>query len=130
MIARKVDWIIANHDKKTRGREFGAMMAMGSVDGLLAVWDEFERRREAGDHDLKVATIFTYAANEEDPDADGILPDPDFPGDAVPPAALPKRDRLQAIVDAYNARWHRRERPERRRLLRLLQSLGKAGEGP
>ena len=105
VVARKVGWVIENHGRKTRDRQFGAMMAMGSVDGLLAVWDEFERRREAGEHDLAVAAIFTYAANEEDPDADGLLPDPEFPGDAVPPAAEPKRDRLQAIVEAYNARY-------------------------
>lgn len=104
MIARKVEWVIGNHARKTRDRQFGAMMAMGSVDGLLLVWDEFERRRAVGEHDLNVAAIFTYAANEEDPDADGLLPDPEFPGDAVPPAAQPKRDRLQAIVEAYNAR--------------------------
>lgn len=104
-IAHKVAWVVENHDRKTRNRQFGAMMAMGSVDGLLAVWDEFERRRAAEEHDLNVAAIFTYAANEEDPDADGLLPDPEFPGDALPPAALPKRDRLQAIVEAYNARF-------------------------
>lgn len=105
-------------------------MVMGSVDGLLAVWDEFARRREAGEHALKLATIFTHAANEEDPDADGILPDSDFPGDTMPPAALPKRDRLQAIVEAYNARYGIAESVlNGNKLLRLVQGSGKAGEG-
>ena len=32
----------------------------------------------AGEHDLRVATIFTYATNEEDTDADGLIGEPDL----------------------------------------------------
>ena len=99
------DWIVANHDRKTRGREFGAIMAVGSVDALIAYYDAFERKRLAGEHDLKIATIFTYAANEADPDADGLIPETEFPDGPADPASLPRRDRLQGFVEAYNARY-------------------------
>jgi len=41
-----VDWIIENHDRKTRQRQFGAMMCVGSVDGLLLYYDCFEAKRK------------------------------------------------------------------------------------
>lgn len=99
------DWVIENHDRKTRQREFGAIMATGSVDALIAFYDAFERKRAAGQHDLKIATIFTYAANEEDPEADGLIPETDFPQGEPDPASLPRRDRLQNFVQDYNARY-------------------------
>ncbi len=100
-----VDWIIQNHDRKTRGRQFGAIMAVSSVDALLSYYDAFEARRQAGAHDLKIATIFTYADNEEDPEADGLIPDVDMPEGAPTAAQLPRRDRLAACVGDYNARY-------------------------
>jgi len=104
-IASVVDWIIANHDRKTRGRQFGAIMAVASVDALIAYYEAFEARRQAGAHDIKIATIFTYAANEDDPEADGLIPGTEFPGDTTSPDQAPKRDRLAAFVADYNARF-------------------------
>ncbi len=104
-IGAVADWIIANHDRKTRGRQFGAVMAVSSVDTLIAYYEAFEARRQAGAHDLKIATIFTYAANEDDPEADGLIPDTEFPGDTVSADQAPKRDRLAAFVADYNARY-------------------------
>lgn len=95
-----VNWIIDNHDRKTRGRQFGAIMAVGSVDGLIEYYEAFERARQTGRHDLKIATIFTYAANDADPDADGLLPDTNFPDGAPATAQLPFPDDAQA----YQAR--------------------------
>ncbi|MBW2219352.1 MAG: hypothetical protein JRF40_07665, partial [Deltaproteobacteria bacterium] len=37
----------------------------------------FKKKKEGGEHDLRVAAIFTYGANEDDPDAIGLLPDID-----------------------------------------------------
>lgn len=100
-----VDWVIENHDRKTRNRQFGAMMCVGSVDGLIKYYDCFEAKRKAGAHDLKLATIFTYAANEEDPDADDLIPETSFPSGSATPAQLPRRDKLAEYVAAYNARY-------------------------
>ena len=100
-----VNWVIENHDRKTRGRQFGAMMCVGSVDGLIKYYDCFEAKRKAGAHDLKIATIFTYAANEEDPDADDLIPETSFPSGSATPAQLPRRDKLAEYVGDYNARY-------------------------
>ncbi|MBJ2152671.1 type I restriction endonuclease subunit R [Paracoccus sp. IB05] len=95
------DWVIANHDTKTRGRQFGAIMAVPSVDALIQYYETFDAKRRAGLHDLKIATIFTYAANPDDVEADGLLPDTGFP-DSVAPRDAPKRDKLAEFVAHYN----------------------------
>lgn len=95
------DWIIQNHDTKTRGRQFGAIMAVSSVDALIRYFEAFDAKRQAGLHDLKIATIFTYAANPDSAEADGMLPEEDFP-DSVAPQDTPKRDKLVEFVALYN----------------------------
>ena len=68
-IDKITDYIIANHDRKTHSREFTAMMCVSSVDVLCKYYEAFRHKS----HKLKVATIFSYNANEEDKDADGII---------------------------------------------------------
>lgn len=70
-----VDYIIANHDRKTHGRTFTGMFCVSSVDTLIKYYDIFQRKKEEGKHNLKIATIFSYAANEDDADANGFLPE-------------------------------------------------------
>jgi type I restriction enzyme R subunit len=70
-----VDYIIANHDRKTHGKTFTGMFCVSSVDTLIKYYDIFQRKKEEGKHNLKIATIFSYAANEEDADANGFLPE-------------------------------------------------------
>ena len=76
-------------------------MAVSSVDALIQYFEAFEQKRAAGQHDLKIATIFTYAANPDDPKADGLLPETTFP-DVVAPQDTPKRDKLVEYVGLYN----------------------------
>lgn len=102
-IATITDWVIQNHHKKSRRKQFGAIMCVGSVDALLQYYECFDAKRRAGEHDLKVASIFTYAANEDDPDADGLIPETHFPSDSTSSVSTPKRDRLVEIVNDYNA---------------------------
>ena len=103
-----VDWIIANHDRKTHGKQFSAMLCVSSVDALITYYEAFKRKREAGQHHLRVATIFTYAANEEDPDADGLIGDPDL-NVADLPVNVHKRDKLESFVADYNAMYQTKE---------------------
>lgn len=70
-----VDYIIANHDRKTHGRTFTGMFCVSSVDTLIKYYDIFQRKKEEGKHNMKIATIFSYAANEDDADANGFLPE-------------------------------------------------------
>ncbi len=69
------DYIIERHAVKTRNKEFTAMMCVGSVDTLIKYYELFAAKKKEGKHKLRIATIFSYTANEEDKDADGILDD-------------------------------------------------------
>jgi type I restriction enzyme R subunit len=97
-----VDWIIENHDKKTQKRLFASMLCVSSVEVLLRYYEVLKRKKAEGKHDLRVATVFTFTANEEDSDADGLIGEPDIGGEGgvVNPHT---RDKLQACVDDYNA---------------------------
>lgn len=103
-----VDWIIQNHDRKTHNKQFSAMLCVSSVDALIAYYEAFRRKKDAGEHHLRVATIFTYGPNEADPDADGLIGDPDL-NIADLPVDVHKRDRLQSFVDDYNAMYQTKE---------------------
>ncbi|MDO9155221.1 MAG: type I restriction endonuclease subunit R [Paludibacter sp.] len=69
------DYIIANHNRKTHSREFTAMFCTSSVQTLIKYYDIFKRKKEEGKHNLNIATIFSYTANEDDADANGFLPE-------------------------------------------------------
>jgi type I restriction enzyme R subunit len=56
-----VDYILNNHDKKTYNREFNAIFAVSSVNVLKKYYDLFKSKN----HNLKIATIFSYDDNEE-----------------------------------------------------------------
>ena len=105
-IAKIVDYIIAYHDQKTFNREFSALFAISSIDTLVKYYEIFKKKKEAGEHDLRVATIFTYGANEDDEDAQDNLP-----GDELAMAAEAKenykskhsREKLNEFIRDYNS---------------------------
>lgn len=103
-----VDWIIADHDRKTHTKQFSAMFCVSSVEALIAYYETFKRKRVAGEHNLRVATIFTYGQNEEDPDADGLIGEPDLDV-ADLPVNVHKRDKLEEFVGDYNAMYQTKE---------------------
>jgi type I restriction enzyme R subunit len=104
-IGNITDWIIQNHDRKTHNRKFSAIFAVGSVDALIQYYDAFKARRDAGETDLRVATIFTFGPNEADDDANGMIEDPD---EITPPSSSDsrskdKREKLDSYIADYNA---------------------------
>ena len=84
------------------------MLCVSSVDALIAYYETFKRKKETGEHHLRVATIFTYGPNEADPDADGMIGDPDL-NVADMPVDVHKRDRLESFVADYNAMYQTKE---------------------
>ncbi|WP_105436305.1 type I restriction endonuclease subunit R [Neorhizobium tomejilense] len=104
-----VDWIIRNHDRKTQNKYFSAMLCVGSVNALIEYYETFRRKKVAGEHDLRLATIFTYAANEEDDDADGLIGDPDIDLSEKPVDGH-KRDKLDQYIADYNAMYQTNNR--------------------
>lgn len=69
------DYILAHHNRKTHSREFTGMFCVSSVDTLIKYYDLFQQKKEAGEHNLRIATIFSYVSNEDDADANGFLPE-------------------------------------------------------
>lgn len=96
------DYIIANHDRKTYNRKFTAMFCVSSIKVLMSYYDLFKQKREAGEHDLKIATIFSYTANEEDEDADGFYTYGEAAEAVVTYKTSHSRDKLEEYVGDYN----------------------------
>ena len=69
------DYSLAHHNRKTHSREFTGMFCVSSVDTLIKYYDLFQQKKEAGEHNLRIATIFSYVSNEDDADANGFLPE-------------------------------------------------------
>ena len=63
-----VEYILSNHGRKTHSRDFTAMMTVSSVEMLMKYYETFRSK----EHNLKIATIFSYSANEDDKDANGL----------------------------------------------------------
>jgi type I restriction enzyme, R subunit len=100
-----VDWIIANHGRKTHDRDFTAIMAVGSVDMLIQYYETFAKKKAAGLHDLRVATIFTYGTNEDDKDANGLIAEPEFDIARDTPVNVHSREKLEGFIADYNAMY-------------------------
>jgi type I restriction enzyme R subunit len=96
------DFIIANHSNKTHSREFTSIFCVSSVDVLTKYYDIFKAKKDAGQHNLKIATIFSYGVNEEDKDADGLL-DADINLAETGPLNRHSRDKLDGYIADYNA---------------------------
>lgn len=94
------DYIIDNHSRKTHSKEFTAMMCVGSVDILTRYYDLFKSKQ----HGLKIATIFSYSANEDDKDANGLDALDDSDGAHVDEEHINKhsRDKLEEYIGHYN----------------------------
>ena len=69
------DYILAHHNRKTHNRDFTAMFCVSSIETLIKYYDIFRKRKEEGKHNLNIATIFSYVANEDDADANGFIPE-------------------------------------------------------
>jgi type I restriction enzyme, R subunit len=69
------DYILDNHNRKTYNRDFTAMFCVNSVETLIKYYELFQKKKEAGQHNLSIATIFSYAANEDDKEAIGFIPE-------------------------------------------------------
>jgi type I restriction enzyme R subunit len=102
------DYIINNHSRKTHNKEFTGMFCVSSVDTLIKYFDLFQKKKENGEHNLRIATIFSYAANEDDADANGFIPE------EVSVVEEPKalyglnthsRDKLEEFIGHYNTMY-------------------------
>lgn len=116
-IKRVVTYVLDHFDTKTmrgqgynlgekRVRGFNSMFATASIPALKAYYLEFEKQqaaRKSADptyQPLKIATIFSYAANEDLEEAGGMLGEEGFDADALD---VSSRDFLEKAIADYNA---------------------------
>lgn len=66
------DYIIAEYGRKTHQKTFNAMFCVSRIEVLQKYYDLFQKKKEEGKHNLKIATIFSYGTNENNEEADGI----------------------------------------------------------
>ncbi len=99
------DYILLHHKRKTHNKRFTAIFCVSSVDVLIKYYELFKAKKEAGQHDLRIVTIFSYTANEEDKDADGMIGDPDFDIGEDTPVNVHSREKLDAFIADYNAMY-------------------------
>jgi type I restriction enzyme R subunit len=103
-----VDYIVTNHNRKTFNKDYSALLAVSSIDAAIAYYEAFQQKKEAGQHDLRLATIFTYGANEDDEDAQDFMPDEPLKKAAEPVpiyASSHTRDKLEKFIGDYNAMY-------------------------
>jgi len=108
------DYIITNHNRKTHSREFTSIFAVSSIDTLIEYYKLFHQKKEEGKHNLRLATIFSYQANEDDKDAIGnAFIDDEFETPELSIAAEPQvqygnqhsRDYLEDFIGHYNKQF-------------------------
>ena len=97
-------YILTNFRRKTHrlhagNKGFNAMFAVSSVDAAKLYYEFFRELQKTSDRPLKVATIFSFAADEEQ-DAIGDIQDESFDVSAMNSSA---KEFLSAAIADYNA---------------------------
>lgn len=93
-------YIIKQHPLKTQNREFTAMFCVNSVDTLIKYYNLFRELKKQGEHNLNIATIFSYTANEDEKNHNSIEEeDFDFTDAKINPHT---RDVLEEYIQEYN----------------------------
>lgn len=87
------------HRNQVGGTGFNAMFAVSSVDAAKSYYEELNRLQEGNGKFLKIATIFSFAANEEQ-NAIGEIPDETFEPSAMDSSA---KEFLTKAINDYNA---------------------------
>ncbi|EKP03626.1 type I site-specific deoxyribonuclease, HsdR family [Leptospira kirschneri str. 2008720114] len=87
------------HRLQVGSKGFNAMFAVSSVDAAKLYYESFKELQKDRDKPLKVATIFSFSANEEQ-DAVGEIQDESFEVSAMESTA---KEFLRAAINDYNA---------------------------
>ncbi len=111
-VSNVVSYIIEHFDQKTkrnsfydlkgqRLKGFNSMFAVASIPMAKKYYLEFKRQLEEKHKDLTIATIYSFAANEEDT-TDGILDDEGFETELLDQSS---REFLDFAIDEYNKKF-------------------------
>ncbi|HUH44819.1 MAG TPA: type I restriction endonuclease subunit R, partial [Treponemataceae bacterium] len=96
-------YILQNYRQKTHRTKgsssgFNALFAVSSIDAAKAYYEELNNLQKESDKPLKIATIFSFAANEEQ-SAIGEISDESFEPSAMNSSA---KEFLTKAIDDYN----------------------------
>jgi type I restriction enzyme R subunit len=96
-------YVLNNYRQKTHrlqagGKGFNAMFAVSSIDAAKQYYETFKTLQKDSEKPIKVATIFSFAANEEQ-EAIGNIPDESFEVSAMNSSA---KEFLSAAIADYN----------------------------
>lgn len=111
-ISNVVSYIIEHFDQKTKRNSFydlkgqrvngfNSMFAVASIPMAKKYYLEFRKQLEEKQKDLTIATIYSYAQNEEDT-SDGILDDEGFETNLLDKSS---REFLDFAIDEYNKKF-------------------------
>ena len=92
---------IKTHRNQSDSKGFNAMFAVSSVDAAKCYYEELNRLQKDSEKPLKIATIFSFAANEEQ-NAIGEIPDENFEPSAMD---LSAKEFLVKAIDDYNTQF-------------------------
>ena len=111
-VSNVVSYIISHFDQKTKRNSFydlkgqringfNSMFAVASIPMAKKYYLEFKKQLEEKQKDLTIATIYSYAQNEEDT-SDGILDDEGFETDLLDKSS---REFLDFAINEYNKKF-------------------------
>lgn len=111
-VSKVVEYIIEHFDQKTKRNSFydlkgqrlngfNSMFAVASIPMAKKYYLEFKKQLEEKQKDLTIATIYSFAANEEDT-ADGILDDEGFETELLDQSS---REFLDFAIKEYNKKF-------------------------
>ncbi len=111
-ISNVVSYIIEHFEQKTKRNSFydlkgqrvngfNSMFAVASIPMAKKYYLEFKKQLEEKQKDLTIATIYSYAQNEED-SQDGILDDEEFETNLLDKSS---REFLDFAIDEYNKKF-------------------------
>ena len=101
-IAEISRYVLDHFDQKTHrltGKGFNAMFAVSSVDAAKAYYQELQNQQKDSDKPLKIATIFSYAANESQVAIGEIDAESFSPADL---ADISSKEFLSSCIADYN----------------------------
>lgn len=100
-ISEIVSYVLEHFDQKTKRNGhsgFNSIFATASIPMAIQYYKEFKKQIAEKNRHLIIATIFSFSANEEEPD--GLLPEEDFRMDDLDQSS---RDFLESAIRDYNA---------------------------
>ncbi|WP_413488372.1 type I restriction endonuclease subunit R [Shewanella baltica] len=102
------DYIIDHHNRKTHSRDYNAMFCVSGVPELIQYYELLAKKKAEGKHNLKIATIFSYEANEEEEyelgggDADEVREIASRYLNEGQSVKMHSRDKLESFIADYN----------------------------